>query len=912
MSPAGGGVQSDGGGNTSNSKSTPCPADGRHNTSFVCDWGFYQINSLMTRHDPVDRNRCPPYTPGMQIKNSLPIDHILPQLKAAIRAHHAVVLQAPPGSGKTTRVPLALLDVIAPESGRILILEPRRIAAVSAARWMARTLGEEIGQTLGYSIRFDSRVSKSTRIEVMTEGILTRRILANPDLDGVAMVIFDEFHERSLQADLALALCLDIRRALREDLKILVMSATLDGAPVAALLDGAAVITSQGQAYPVEERYCGDNPDQSVTARMTDAVQRALRETSGDILVFLPGAGEIRAVGDALAETLQDKAMGDISLHPLYGDLPFDQQERAILPSTTRKIVLATNIAETSLTIHGVRVVIDGGLTRRLQYDPATGMNRLVTVSVSQAQALQRQGRAGRQYPGVCYRLYSLHTFQSLIPFAPPEIAISDLSSLVLDLAAWGVKDPALLSWLDGPPPPAFRAARELLYELGALDAKGSMTPVGRKMARLPLHPRLGRLLLKAADSGCPSLGADLAALLSERDILRSSRSSFSQPVGGFDLSDRLGLLRQSRQDKIPTGKADAFALRAVKATSQQLQRLLGKTGEVSGEATQGMIPRLLLCAFPDRIAKKREDDGGRYILRSGRGVRLPAKMLPDASPYLIAVVVDKGEKAEGTVHMAEPLTELLLRETLCDQIETLRQVVWDKQEGRMIATLQERLGAIILSAKPINPSDEEVASVLCDAIRYGTVRIVFNREAVQFQARVRLMNETFPEENWPDLSEETLLAAPQDWLLPSLHGIRNARQLSAVNIAPVLADRLTWDQRRLLNERAPLTLDVPSGSNITIDYVSGDIPVLAVKLQEMFGLADTPAIAGGRIKLLLHLLSPARRPVQITQDLKQFWNTGYPQVKKELKGRYPKHPWPDDPWNAAPTRKIKSRTQKD
>jgi ATP-dependent helicase HrpB len=843
----------------------------------------------------------------VQIFKSYPIDDILPELKAAIREHPAVVLQAPPGSGKTTCVPLALLDVIGPEKGRILMLEPRRIAAVSAARWMAKTLGEEIGQTLGYSIRFDSRVSKQTRIEVMTEGILTRRILANPDLAGVAMVIFDEFHERSLQADLALALCLDIRRALREDLKILVMSATLDGGPVSALLDGAPVITSHGSAYPVEERYCGDNPDQYVTKRMTDVVQRALGETSGDILVFLPGAGEIRAVSDALAETLKNKAMGDISLHPLYGDLPFEEQERAILPSQERKIVLATNIAETSLTIEGVRVVIDSGLTRRLQYDPATGMNRLVTVTVSQASARQRQGRAGRQYPGVCYRLYSHHTFQSLIPFAPPEIAISDLSSLALDLAAWGVKDPALLSWLDPPPPAAWRAAEGLLKELGALDAKGVITPVGESMARLPLHPRLGRLLSKAAELRCSSMGADLAALLSERDIIRH-RSAVAHPADGFDLSDRLQLLLQWRKDKRLSGNADPWALRAVDATSQQLRRLIGKTSETAGGATGSMILRLLLSAFPDRIAKRREDVGSRYIMRQGRGVRLSAKILQAGSPYIVAPVVDKGEKAEGTVHMAEPLTEELIREELGDQIETLRRVVWDKQEGRIVATLEERMGTITLSAKQVNPPEEEVALVLCEAIRTKAVKISFSREALRFQARVRLMRQTFPEESWPDISEETLLSMPEDWLLPWLKGIRSAQQLAVLNILPALTEKLTWDQRRLLNDRAPVTIAVPSGSNIAIDYAAGEIPVLAVKLQEMFGLADTPAIAGGRVKLLIQLLSPARRPVQITRDLKQFWNTGYPQVKKELKGRYPKHPWPDDPWNAVPTRKTKGR----
>ena len=867
------------------------------------------------RHDCIDMYGHPPYTPGMQkniksgqILKPYPIDDILPELTEAIHEHSAVILQAPPGSGKTTRVPLALLDIIKPQQGRILMLEPRRIAAVSAARWMAKTLGEEIGQTLGYSIRFDSRVSKSTRIEVMTEGILTRRILADPDLAGVAMVIFDEFHERSLQADLALALCLDIRRALREDLKILVMSATLDGGPVSALLDKAPIISSQGTAYPVEERYCGDNQDQNVTKRMTDVVLRALRETSGDILAFLPGAGEIRAVSDSLAETISQSSMGNISLHPLYGDLPFDQQERAILPASHRKIVLATNIAETSLTIEGVRVVIDSGLTRRLQYDPATGMNRLVTVTVSQASARQRQGRAGRLGPGICYRLYSPHTFQSLIPFAPPEITISDLSSLVMDLAAWGVKDPALLSWLDPPPDASFRAARDLLTGLGALDATGSITPAGRAMARLPLHPRLGRLLSKATELGCPLLGADLAALLSERDIIRHSGSPFMQPTGGVDLSDRLGLLRQWRQQKNLTGGADILALRAVDKTSQQLRGLLGITSKASEKATDHMIPRLLLCAFPDRIAKRREDDGSRYVLRQGRGVKLSAKINQSLIPYIIAVVVDKGEKAEGIVHMAEPLTEELIRKELGGEIETQRLVVWDKLEGRVIATLEERLGAITLSARPVNPPEEEVVSVLCEAIRSKTIRITFSREALQFQARVRLMQQTFPEESWPDLSDETLLASPQDWLLPWLKGIRNAQQLAALNILPALQERLTWEQRRLLTDRAPVTINVPSDSNIQIDYVAGEIPVLAVKLQEMFGLADTPAIAGGRVKLLLHLLSPARRPVQITRDLKQFWNTGYPQVKKELKGRYPKHPWPDDPWNATPTRKTKGR----
>src|SRR5512139_2541826 len=505
-----------------------------------------------------------------------PIDEILPRIKETVLASPSAVLQAPPGSGKTTRTPLALLEVIPPEKGRILMLEPRRIAAVSAARWMAKTLGQAIGETMGYSIRFESRISEKTRIEVVTEGILTRRIQTDPGLEGVAMVIFDEFHERSLQADLALALCLDIRRALRKDLKILVMSATLDCGPVASLLDGAPVISSAGEAFPVEERYRPDEQDRPFHARITATVLTALRETSGDILVFLPGGGEIRACCESLRVTLKGNA-GGISIHPLYGDLPFEEQERAILPSAKRKIVLATNIAETSLTIEGVKVVIDSGLTRRLQYDPSIGMNRLVTVPVSKASAEQRKGRAGRLGPGVCYRLYSRHALQSLVPFAPPEMLVSDLSGLALELAVWGVKDPLALSWLDPPPAVAWDAARHLLDEMGAVDASGSVTARGQAMARLPLHPRLARLLLRSEELHCLHLGADLAALLSERDIFRRSPSDRAASSPGPDISERIDALRVWRRGEEAQGRpVDPWAMRGVERTSKQLLRLLG------------------------------------------------------------------------------------------------------------------------------------------------------------------------------------------------------------------------------------------------------------------------------------------------------------------------------------------------
>jgi ATP-dependent helicase HrpB len=838
---------------------------------------------------------------------SYPIDEILPRIKEAVLAGPSAVLKAPPGSGKTTRTPLALLEVIPPEKGRILMLEPRRIAAVSAARWMAKTLGEQIGETLGYSIRFESRVSEKTRIEVVTEGILTRRIQTDPGLEGVAMVIFDEFHERSLQTDLALALCLDIRRALRKDLKILVMSATLDCGPVASLLSGAPVIFSAGEAFPVEERYQPNGQDRLLQARITATALTALRETSGDVLVFLPGGGEIRACCESLRAAPESKA-GGISIHPLYGDLPFEEQERAILPSAKRKIVLATNIAETSLTIEGVKVVIDSGLTRRLQHDPTTGMNRLVTVTVSKTAAAQRKGRAGRLGPGVCYRLYSRHVFQGMIPFAPPEILLADLSPLILELAVWGVKDPTELCWLDPPPKAAWESGRRLLIDLGALSSEGSLTPVGRSMARLPLHPRLARLCQRAAELGCPRLGADLAAILSERDIVRRGAPGFMAHSERPDLGQRLDLLRQWRNQKKAPAGTDPWALQAVDRASQQLVRFMTWDSRPCREEQGTTLPRLLLRAFPDRIAKNREEGNGRFILCQGRGVRLPSTSHLAKSPFIIAAHVDAGEKAEGTVHLAEPVAEDLLREELGERIESIRRVEWDKREGRIIATIEEKLEALQLSSRPFVPTVEEAAPFLCEAVRAGSARIVFSEEARQLQGRVNLMKRTFPAENWPDLSETHLLSAPEEWLLPWLKGIRTREQLATLDPLPPLRARLSWERQRLLDGLAPASLLVPSGHRVTLDYSSGDIPILAVKLQEMFGLADTPKIADGRVKVLLHLLSPARKPVQVTQDLKSFWNSGYPQVRKELKGRYPKHPWPDDPWKAIPTRQANPR----
>ena len=839
---------------------------------------------------------------------SFPIDPILPALKEAVRAHPAVILKAPPGSGKTTRVPLALLEILPPEKGRIIMLEPRRLAAVGAARWMARGLGEKIGQTLAYSIRFDTRVTDQTRIEVVTEGILTRRLTADPTLEGVALVIFDEFHERSLQADLNLALCLDVQRNLREDLKILVMSATLDCGPLAALLGEAPVIHTEGRLFSVEERYVVRGSDRPLAERVAGAVTAALRKTEGDVLVFLPGAGEIWKAAETL-QALDWVSGAEPAIHPLYGDLPFEEQEKAILPSKKRKVILATNIAETSLTIEGVQVVIDSGLARRLRYDPRTGMNRLITVTISRASAEQRKGRAGRLGPGVCYRLYDPHVFQSLAPHTPPEMLTLDQASLVLQLAAWGVRDPGALSWLNPPPITGWEEAGHLLADLGALDSQGAITHTGREMVLLPLHPRLSHLLIKSLALGCPRLGADLAALLSERDVLRpQDPRAGRQTRKGSGFGERLDLLRDWRKGKQVTPAADPFALQTI----DRVARELFKTGKCrSGNAAEEestLISRLLLQAYPDRLAQKRAEGAGRFLLARGPEVRMTATDPLAASPFIIALQVEGGQGSEGRVVLAEPVSEVLIRKEMGERIETVRRVEWDKKGGRIISVLEERLGSLVLSVKPLSPAPEEAASILCAEIRSAALPFPFSPEARQLQGRIRLLGRAFPEESWPDLSDENLRANLQGWLAPFLAGIRSREQLAGLELLPPLLSLLTREKRRLLDQRAPTALTVPSGRRLPLDYAAGAVPILAVKLQEMFGLADTPTVAEGRVQVLIHLLSPARRPVQVTQDLRGFWNSGYVQVKKELKGRYPKHPWPDDPWKAVPTRETKGR----
>ncbi|HEX9078904.1 MAG TPA: ATP-dependent helicase HrpB [Desulfuromonadaceae bacterium] len=840
------------------------------------------------------------------MKRTLPIDEILPELLRAVRNHPNTVLHAPPGAGKTTRVPLALLEITPPDAGRIVMLEPRRLAAVAAARWMASCLGEDVGRTVGYSIRFDSRISPLTRVEVVTEGVLTRRLQNDPLLDGVGMVIFDEFHERSLQADLGLALCLDVQRQVRPDLKLLVMSATLDGAPLAALLGEASVVSSAGRSFPVEEIYLEERDHAPLPHRMAAVIQRALGEQEGDVLAFLPGSGEIRACASRLAET----AGRGVAIHPLYGDLPFDEQQRAILPGRQRRVVLATALAETSLTIEGVRVVIDSGLSRRLRFDPASGMNRLVTVRESRASAEQRKGRAGRLGAGICYRMFSRHTLSAMTPHTPPEILDTDLSPLLLELAVWGNADPAALAWLDPPPGAALAVARRLLGELGALDDSGRITPLGSAMAGLPLHPRLARLLLRSREIGCPGLGCDLAALLSERDIVRRGGPGTPGLPHSPDVDDRVELLREWRASGRTAPFSDNAALRAVERVSRHLGKLVRHSGASPDATAPDTLSRLLLAAWPDRVARAREPEGGRYLLANGRGARLAAMTPVRLSPFLIAVSVDAGGQEEGIIHLAAPVMEAVLREELKQRIERRDDIAWDAREGRVVAAREERIGAVRLSLTPFTPAAPEVVPVVIDAVRASSLGLLSLDEALrQLQGRVRMLRRAFPDDGWPDISDAALLETLDEWLAPNAFGIRNAQGLAGLNVAAAVGGLLDYRRKEALERLAPTHLQVPSGSRIRLDYSSGEAPVLAVKLQELFGLAETPAVAGGRVGVLLHLLSPAGRPIQVTRDLKGFWNGAYFDVKKELKGRYPKHPWPDDPWSAPPTRRAKPRT---
>lgn len=800
----------------------------------------------------------------------LPVEEILPELLSAVINSPNTVISAPPGAGKTTRIPIALMDVFKPEQGRIIMLEPRRIAAVSAASYMAGMLGEMPGETVGYSIRFERKVSPRTRIEVVTEGLLTRRIQDDPSLEGVACVIFDEFHERSIHADLGLALCLESQAALRDNLKLLAMSATLDCGSVARLLGNAPVVSSRGSSFEVEARYQENRQRTPLHKHMAAVIRQALSEDDGDMLAFLPGVPEIRALQREL------DGLRNCVVCPLYGDLPIVEQQRAMQPGPVRRLVLATSIAETSLTIEGVRIVVDSGLSRRLQLDPSTGLERLVTVRESKASAMQRAGRAGRTVPGVCYRLFSQQTFQAMTPFTPPEIMTADLSSLMLELAAWGASDISTLNWLDTPPAPHVSAASELLTMLGAINRDGSITPIGKRMATLPLHPRLARLLVAGAEQGLSGEACRIAAELSGR--------------GGSDPM---------------TGRIE-----------RQLLRLIGSGSEQSHESrfseniSEQRMAALYIPAWPDRLAVRRGGGSDSYLLASGRGARLSTGL--SGSGMLVALQVDGGAGADGVIHRMTPVTAEQVRTAVPQMLSTKRHVVWDEAAGRVTATEEERIGAVALSVKVVQATDDEAVPMLIEQVRRRGLSIFrLAGDCRQLQGRALLASRFFPDRGLPDLSDEWLSANLSEWLTQRLSGIRCAQQLEQIDMQQILKDMIGWRLLTFLDDIAPSVIHVPSGRRVQLDYTAEDGPVLSVKLQELFGLSESPTVCMGRIAVLIHMLSPAGRPLAVTRDLKGFWGRGYQDVRKEMRGRYPKHPWPEDPWSAMPTARTKKGAQR-
>jgi ATP-dependent helicase HrpB len=832
------------------------------------------------------------------MSSTLPIESALPELKAALASAGAAVLQAPPGAGKTTRVPLALLDEPWLAGRRIVMLEPRRLAARAAARHMARLRGEEVGGTVGYRVRMETRVGPTTRIEVVTEGVLTRMLQSDPALEGVGIVIFDEFHERSLHADLGLALTLQSRALLRDDLRLLVMSATLDGAPVAALLGGAPIVTSQGRGFPVDIRYQPARIEGRMEPAVARVVRQAVESSEGDVLVFLPGAGEIHRV----EEMLRDGGLSpDVRVMPLYGNLPQQAQDEAIAPSPPgrRKVVLSTSIAETSLTIEGVRVVVDSGLMRIPRFSPRTGMTRLETVAVSRASSEQRCGRAGRVAPGVCWRMWPEHAQAGLVPHGTPEILDADLAPLALELAAWGVADPAELAWLDPPPAAAFAQARELLAELGALDGAGAVTAHGRRMAELPLHPRLAHMLLRGRELGLGGVACDLAALLGERDVFRRGDAP---PEA--DLRLRLEALRDLAVNRRVRGPADVGALRRVQAESREWRRRLSIRGDDGDPAAAGL---LLALAYPDRIGQRRPGKPGRFLLRNGRGAALAESDPLASSPYLVAAELD-GQGRESRVYLAAPVDQDEIERHFADQLQREQSVAWDAEAKAVRARRRERLGAVVLREATLsNPDPDLVTAALLEGIAgEGIGALGWSKGAAQLRERIAFLHHHDP--SWPDVSDAALAGSLAEWLGPYVYGMTRLDEVQRIDLTEILLGMLGWERRTAVDELAPSHLEVPSGSRIPIDYADPEAPVLAARLQELFGMTETPRVAGGRVPLTIHLLSPAHRPVQVTRDLASFWRSGYFEVKKDLKGRYPKHYWPDDPLQAQATSRVRPR----
>jgi ATP-dependent helicase HrpB len=836
--------------------------------------------------------------------NPLPIISVIPDVRRLLASGGNLVLSAPPGSGKTTGIPPELLDEPWLAGQKILMLEPRRIAARTAAAQIARVLNETAGETVGYRIRMERKVSHATRIEIVTEGILTRYLQTDPELKGIGLVIFDEFHERSIHADLGLALCLDVQRGLRADLRILVMSATLNTGAVSRILGDAPVVKGEGSMFPVDIRHASASSPPDPCRDTAAAVLKAVREEEGSILVFLPGAREIRNVHRRLTEA----GLGtEIVIAPLYGALGRHAQERAIepVPGGMRKIVLATDIAETSLTIEGIRIVIDAGLMRVPRFDVRSAMTRLATVPVTRDSADQRAGRAGRLVPGICCRLWAREIHDTLLERAIPEILTTDISPLALELAAWGVRDPNRLSWLDPPAGAAFNQAMELLRDLGAIDNRGLITGHGKQMSSLGLHPRLSHMVLTARRFGMGGLACETAAILGDRDFLTTGPNGRDS-----DLRSRIDALRASTvHGHTSSHGMDAALCRMIRKTADQLKTRLNCAGDEGSVNDLGIV---LSFAYADRISVRRPGDLPRYLVANGRGAYFPSPEPLSSEDYLVIADLD-GSEPESVIYLAAPVTfEGLSR--YCKDLITERQFIqWDRRSRSVLSRRQVLIGKTALKDFPLpDPDAGRVAEAMCEGIRQMGMEVLPWTKALRsWQGRIILMKSVGAEGiDWPDVSDERLLATIETWLRPFLSNITRAGQLSGIDLSSALSPLLSWQHQKALDRLAPTHFIVPSGSRIPIDYSNPEAPVLSVRLQEMFGALETPAIARGAIPMLLHLLSPAGRPVQVTRDLKSFWQTTYFEVKKDLKGRYPKHHWPDNPLEAPPTNRTKKKSR--
>ena len=821
----------------------------------------------------------------------LPILEIIPELKQKFQVNSTIILQAPPGAGKSTLLPLELLEEEWLKGQKIIMLEPRRLAARAVASRMASLLNQAVGDTVGYRVRFENKISKNTRIEVVTEGILTRMLQHDNSLEGVGLVIFDEFHERSLHGDLALALCRDIQQVLREDLKILIMSATLDGQLLSSLLGNAPIVTSQGRQFPIQYKYLPQENDTPLPLQMARGIRKALEKEEGDILAFFPGAGEINRTLELL-----EKELTGVILLPLYGDLPQQKQQEAILPNSSglRKVVLATSIAETSLTIEGIKIVVDSGTARVPKFDPRTGLTKLETIRVTKDAADQRAGRAGRLGPGVCYRLWSEGAHQHFIAHRTPEILEADLSPTMLELSLWGVNDIRLLTWLTPPSVGSVSQAKELLTVLHAIQ-NDKITERGKEMLRLPTHPRIAHLLLEGEKLNLLSLATDVAAVLEERDPLPKEV--------GANLAVRIEVLRKWRDKEYVN--ADRAALERIERLAQVWRKNFNLVVENSAPNYED-VGKLIAAAYPDRIARQQEKDLQRFRLANGRIVKINDHDALINEKWLSVAHLDAGAN-EGRIYLAAPLNV----KDILHLAQTKEVITWDAQKGILVARIEKRIGEITVETTLLENIPEEARlTILCDVIhKEGLSLFNWTEEILQWQARILNCISWKPEQDWPDVSNEFLNNHPEEWIAPYLTKIRKREDFQKIDLREVLFSLLTWEKAQLLDVLAPSKIKVPSGFAIEVNYFSDlSIPVLAVRLQEIFGLLETPTINEGKVKVILHLLSPGYKPVQVTQDLKSFWKNTYPDVRKELRVRYQKHHWPEDPWTAEAVRGVKKK----